>query len=61
MHVQRIGSSTRAGGPENINLKHYVEALDDPESGLSYVTGFEKTLRTVWDKPRPRNSRNARF
>ena len=44
MHVQRIGSSTRAGGPESINLKYYVEALDDPGSGLSYpsLTGQRK-------------------
>lgn len=41
---QRIGTSTRRGGPDELRLERYVEALQDPTSGLTYpaLTGQRK-------------------
>lgn len=42
--MQRIGTSTRQGGPDNLRLERYVEALEDASSGLTYpaLTGQRK-------------------
>ena len=50
--VQRIASSTRAGGPDSINLKHYVETLDDSESGLTYPALTGQRQQSVSDAER---------
>ena len=34
--LQRIASHTRNGGPENIRLERFIEALHDSSSGLTY-------------------------
>ena len=56
MHVATCGmileSSTRAGGPGSINLKQYVEALDDPQSGLSYLSLTGQREQSVSDAER---------
>lgn len=36
MCIQRIGTSLRLGGPKEIRLERFVEALKDPTSGLTY-------------------------
>lgn len=43
---QRIGASTRMGGPDKIMLERYVEVLEDPASGLTYpaLTSQESSL-----------------
>ena len=42
--IQRIGHSTRAGGPQELQLERFHEALSDPETKLSYpaLTGQRK-------------------
>ena len=35
MLIQRIASQTRSGGPANIKLERYTEALHDPTSGMT--------------------------
>ena len=42
--LQRIATATRTGGPDGLHLDRFVEALDDPSSGLTYaaVTGQRK-------------------
>ena len=41
---QRIANHTRCGGPDNLKLERYVEALQDPSSGLTkpVLTGAHK-------------------
>ena len=34
--MQRIATSTRVGGPEQLKLERFGEALEDPTSGLTY-------------------------
>ena len=34
--MQRIGTCLRLGGPDEIHLERFVEALQDPESGLTH-------------------------
>lgn len=43
-HLQRVGHSTRAGGPEDLQLQYFNEALKDPQSKLTYpaLTGQRK-------------------
>ena len=42
--IQRIGHSTREGGPSCIKLQHFMEALYDPSTNLTYtaLTGARK-------------------
>ena len=42
--LQRIGHSTREGGPASIDLEHFMEALQDPSTNLTYpaLTGARK-------------------
>ena len=42
--TQRIGQSTREGGPASIDLEHFMEALHDPSTDLTYpaLTGARK-------------------
>ena len=42
--MQRIGQSTRQGGPASINLEHFMEALYDRSTNLTYpvLTGARK-------------------
>lgn len=44
VHVQRIGSSLRRGGTRGIHLERFVQALEDPSSGLTYsaLSGVRK-------------------
>ena len=37
MHTQRIATATRAGGPDELILEIFVEALQDSSSGLTYA------------------------
>lgn len=34
--VQRIATSAREGGPTDLHLKRFVEALADPSTNLTY-------------------------
>lgn len=42
--LQRIGHSTRAGGPADLELQRFHEALNDPDTRLTYpaLTGQRK-------------------
>ena len=42
--MQRIATATRLGGPSELRLERFTEALEDPESGLTYpaLTGQRK-------------------
>ncbi len=44
VYMQRIGQSTREGGPASIDLEHFMEALHDPSTNLTYqaLTGARK-------------------
>ena len=35
-YIQRIATSTREGGPTNMPLERFVDALSDPLSNLTY-------------------------
>lgn len=41
---QRIANHTRLGGPDQLCLERFAEALSDPESGFTYpaLTGARK-------------------
>ena len=48
--MQRVGHSTRAGGPDELQLQHFHEALKDPRAKLTYpaLTGQRKqSIRDV--------------
>ena len=38
--LYRIGTSTRLGGPNDLQLERYVEALEDLTSGLTYYAAL---------------------
>ena len=44
VNIQRIGNSLRHGCVRNIGLERFVEALEDPKTGLTYLalTGVRK-------------------
>lgn len=58
---QRIAASTRDGGPKQLCLERYVEALSDADSGLSYpaLTGSRK--QSVQDAERLFSPKLAAF
>ena len=48
--MQRVGHSTRAGGPNELQLQHFHEPLKDPQAKLTYLalTGQRKqSIRDV--------------
>ena len=50
MPVQRMGESTRKGGPDKMKTERYTEALYDPSTNLTYpaLTGQRKqSIRDV--------------
>ena len=44
VNIQRIGNSLRRGCVRNIGLKRFIEALEEPKTGLTYpaLTGIRK-------------------
>ena len=58
---QRIAKHTRSGGSSSLNLEHYVEAVSDESSGLTYpaLTGLRK--QSVSDAERLFNPSLAEF
>ena len=58
---QRITKHTRSGGSSSLNLEHYVEAVSDESSGLTYsaLTGLRK--QSVSDAERLFNPSLAEF
>ena len=42
--IQRIATATRSGGPVQLRLERFAQALEDPDSGLTYpaLTGQRK-------------------
>lgn len=42
--IKRMANHTRSGGPDQIQLERFVEALSEPSSGLTYpaLTGSRK-------------------
>lgn len=52
--MQRVGHSTRAGGPSELQLQHFYEALKDPQANLTYpaLTGQRRqSIRDVENLP----------
>ena len=49
---QRIGTSLRVGGPKEIHLERFVEALQDTESGLTYPALVGTRKQSVEDVER---------
>ncbi len=47
--MQRIATSTRKGGPEQLKLERFGEALEDPASGLTYHAFIGKNKQSVRD------------
>ena len=45
VNIQRIGNSLRRGCVRNISLERFVEALEDPKTGLTYpaLTGVRSS------------------
>ena len=43
-NIQHVGSSSHRGGTRGIHLQRFVQALEDPASGLTYsaLTGVRK-------------------
>ena len=50
--MQRIGQSTRQGGPACINLEHFMEALYDPSTNLTYPALIGARKQSVQDVER---------
>ena len=48
-HFRELPTTPRVGGPTQLNLERYVEALSDPSSGLTYsaLTGARGNSR-LW-------------
>ena len=52
MFIQRIATSTRVGCPDQLKLKRFGEALEDPTSGLTYQALAGKNKQSVRDAER---------
>ena len=52
MFMQRIATSTRVGGPVQLKLERFGEALEDPTSGLTYQALTGKNKQSVRDAER---------
>ena len=50
--IQRIASHTRSGGPSNVKLERYAEALRDTTSGLTYPALIGSRKQSVIDAER---------
>ena len=50
--IQCIASHTRFGGPSNVKLERYTEALHDPTSGLTYPALIGSHKQSVIDVER---------
>ena len=50
--MQRIASHTRSGGPNNIKLERFAEALSDLSSGLTYPALVGSRKQSVVDAER---------
>ena len=49
---QRIATSTRGGGPAELQLERFTEALQDPDSGLTYAALTGQRKQSVRDAER---------
>lgn len=49
---QRIATSTRCGGPQQLRLERFKEALEDSSSGLTYTALTGKNKQSVRDAER---------
>jgi hypothetical protein len=58
---ERIANHTRAGGPSQLNLEHYIEAVNDPSSGLTYPALTGQRKQSVTDAERLFNPDLAKF
>ena len=59
--IQRIASHTRSGGPANIKLERYTEALRDPTSGMTYPALIGARKQSVIDAERLFSSQLSTF
>ena len=53
VNIQRIGNNLRRGCVRNIGLERFVEALEEPKTGLTYpaLTGVRKqSVATIWSR-----------
>ncbi len=48
-NLQRVGHSTRAGGPEELQLQHFHEASKDPKAKLTYPALTGKRKQSIRD------------
>ena len=58
---QRIANHTRCGGPAQLWLEHFVEALQDPKSGLTVPALTSSRKQSVVDAERLFNPDLAQF
>ena len=45
----RIASSTRAGGPKELQLERFADALQDPSSGLTFLAFTGQRKQSIRD------------
>ena len=59
--LQKIANHTRDGGPSDIKLERFVEALSDPSSDLTYPALIGSRKQSVVDAERLFNQNLAKF
>ena len=52
LSTKRMASHTRSGGPKQVKLQRFVEALDDPTSGLTCPALKGSRIQSVVDAER---------
>ena len=52
MHMQRIATATRSGGPSELKLERFSEALEDVSTGLTYAALTGQNKQSVRDAER---------
>ena len=50
--LQRIATATRSGGPVQLRLERFAQALEDPDSGLTYPALTGQCKQSVQDAER---------
>ncbi len=60
-NMQRIATATRGGGPEELNSECFADALQDPDSGLTYQALTGQRKQSVRDAERLFSAEVAKY
>lgn len=59
MHMQRIATATSSGGPSELKLERFSEALEDATTGLTYAALTGQNKQSVRDAKKTVQQRSS--